>query len=64
MYCLGHPTAQLTGRLNTYVFNQLQQQLTHRLHSISNDNDLVREVQSVITNLTGMDATFVHCGYL
>ena len=47
-----------------FIFNQLEQELQHRIHWIKDENDFHREVMSILTNLSGFDATFVHCGYL
>ena len=47
-----------------FVFNQVQIQLTKRMYEIKNDNDLVNAMTTILTNLTGLDATFVHCGYV
>jgi len=47
-----------------YVFNQLQQELSHRIHHIPNEAAFVQEVHAIVTNLGGFDATFQHCGYV
>lgn len=47
-----------------YVFNQVQIQLTRRMYDIKNDNDLKRVMTSILSNLRGIEATFVHCGYV
>ena len=46
-----------------YIFNQLQLDLTHRIHTIKNEADFIAAVNAIITNLGGFDATFQHCGY-
>lgn len=46
-----------------FVFNQLGRELERRIHSIADEGDFYREVLSILTNLNGFDATFVHCGY-
>ena len=47
-----------------YIFNQLQNQLTLRAGEISDDVTFSALVYSILTNLSGFDATFVHCGYV
>ena len=47
-----------------YIFNQLQNQLTLRAGEISDDVTFSALVHSILTNLGGFDATFVHCGYV
>ncbi len=46
-----------------YVFNQLEQRLKDKLYVIRSDVDLVHWVNIIVMNLSGFDATFVHCGY-
>ena len=46
-----------------YVFNQLQCRLTNRIDEVTDDMSFNTVVHDIITNLTGFDATFVHCGY-
>ena len=46
-----------------YAFNQLQCELTNRVNEITDDTTFAAVVTSILTNLTGFDATFVHCGY-
>ena len=47
-----------------YQFNHIEGEMGLRVHSIHTDQDLVREITAIITNMgAGFDATFVHCGY-
>jgi hypothetical protein len=47
-----------------YMFCQLADALNRRLYQISTSQDLYHHLNLIIPNLTGIDNTFVHCGYL
>ena len=47
-----------------YQFNHIEGEMGLRVHSIHTDQDLVREITTIITNMgDGFDAAFMHCGY-
>lgn len=47
-----------------FVFNELQAQLSKRLHEARDDATFHTLVLSIITNLgANFDHTFAHCGY-
>ena len=47
-----------------YQFNHIEGEMGLRVNNIQTDQDLVREITAIITNMgDGFDAAFVHCGY-
>ena len=46
-----------------YAFNQLQCEMTHRINEVTDDATFSTVVNSILTNLTGFDGIFRHCGY-
>uniref|UniRef100_A0A7S2GES8 Integrase catalytic domain-containing protein n=1 Tax=Octactis speculum TaxID=3111310 RepID=A0A7S2GES8_9STRA len=46
-----------------YIFNQLQNGLKSMMHEISSDSDFRSAVQTILSNVSVLDQTFVHCGY-
>lgn len=47
-----------------YIICQLADRLRQQMHRINNLNDLMQQIMTIIPQLNGFDATFVHCGYL
>ena len=46
-----------------YVINQVQTALRKRAHTIFTHNDMMTAMGNIVLNISGVDATFVHCGY-
>jgi len=46
-----------------YVFNQVDVHLKKLQDKVMTDTDLVTAMTTVLSNISGLDATFVHCGY-
>ena len=60
---LPRPAYRPTDGPIEFVINTLEQELTNRIYHIMDDNDLYRELHSVVAGMRGFDAYFAHCGY-
>jgi hypothetical protein len=61
--CCARPPYRPADAPIEYMFNQLENELSARIHLLVNEAALVTQVGHIIGNLHGIDATFQHCGY-